>query len=85
MEAVAVVRAGRAEDNIGTSRLHHTYNFREFDIITGQHRNGSLLGLEYLNPIACRHIPFVNLSRCNMQLGLLCNTPIGVEQVGCVI
>ncbi|MNR30526.1 hypothetical protein D3C85_1479880 [compost metagenome] len=85
MKAMTVVCARWAEDDISSSGLDHTYDFGEFNIITGQHCNGALLSLEYLNPIPRGHVPLMNLGGGNMKLGLLRNPSIRVEQVRCII
>ncbi|MNP50194.1 hypothetical protein D3C76_1444430 [compost metagenome] len=85
VESVTIVRTGRTENYVSAFRFGHPYNFREFNIVTGQHGNAAFIGVEHLKSISGSHIPFLNFGWRNVNLVLAHDATIRVEHVGCII
>ncbi|MNW67313.1 hypothetical protein D3C74_458810 [compost metagenome] len=82
---MTIVRTGRTENHVSTFGFGHAYNFRELNIVTGQHGNTTFIGVEHLKSISGSHIPFLHFSWRYVNLVLACDATIRVEQVSCII
>ncbi|MNI56553.1 hypothetical protein D3C73_1115650 [compost metagenome] len=85
VEAVPVICAGRAEDHIRPLGAGHTHDLRKFNIVAGQHGDGSSVRLEHLQPFPRPHIPALYFSGRDMQLSLLGNSPVRIKKMGHII